>query len=290
MKPIIALLYDFDKTLCTTDMEDYAFIPALGMTPREFWGLANSFGRQNKMDGLLAYMYTMIHQCRLQNIPLTRAFLQQCGTAVELFDGVRDWFARINTFGAQLGVEVEHYVLSSGLREIIEGTGIAHAFKAIYACEFLYDEQGNASWPKLDVNFTNKTQFIYRINKGVLDVSDDRALNSSMPDDSKRIPFTNMLYIGDGLSDVPCMKMTRAYGGQAIAVYQDSNRAAVEELLSRGRVDFIFPADYRAGTALDETVQNILRRMAISDRLRAEHARQYRAIGAGELPEQERWF
>ncbi len=290
MKPVIALLYDFDKTLCTTDMEDYAFIPALGMTPRAFWDLANEFGRENKMDGLLAYMYTMIRQCRQRGIRLDRAFLRRCGEAVTLFPGVRDWFSRINAFGAELGVEVEHYVLSSGLREIIEGTGIAHEFKEIYACEFLYDEHGDASWPKLDVNFTNKTQFIYRINKGVLDVSDDRALNSSMPDDSKRIPFTNMLYIGDGLSDVPCMKMTRAYGGQAIAVYQDSNRAAVEELLCRGRVNFIFPADYRAGTPLDETVRDILRHMAISDRLAETHTCQVRGIGTGEMAEQERWF
>ena len=290
MKPIIALLYDFDKTLCTTDMEDYAFIPALGMTPREFWALANSFGHENKMDGLLAYMYTMIRECRKRNIKLDRPFLRRCGAAVELFPGVRDWFGRINAFGASLGVEVEHYVLSSGLREIIEGTGVAHEFKEIYACEFLYDAAGDASWPKLDVNFTNKTQFIYRINKGVLDVSDDRTLNDSMPDDSKRVPFTNMLYIGDGLSDVPCMKMTRAYGGQAIAVYQDGNRAAVEELLSKGRVNFIFPADYRPGTALDETVQNIIRHMAIADRLADEHARQYRSIGAGEVPQQESLF
>lgn len=177
-----------------------------------------------------------------------------------LFPGVREWFRRINAFGQQLGVEIEHYVISSGLREIIEGSGIAHEFREIYACEFFYNEEGLACWPKLDVNFTNKTQFVYRINKGVLDVSDDKTLNDSMPDDSKRIPFTNMIYVGDGLSDVPCMKMMRAYGGQAIAVYQEENRQGVEDLLSKGRVDFIFPADYREGTALDSTVKNIIRK------------------------------
>ena len=286
MKPIIALLYDFDKTLCTTDMEDYSFIPALGMTPSEFWQIANDFGRQNHMDGLLAYMYTMIEECRSRNIRLNREFLIRCGHAVELFPGVREWFGRINAFGESLGVDIEHYVLSSGLTEIIEGTGIFHEFKKVYACEFFYNEEGLASWPKLDVNFTNKTQFIYRINKGVLEVSDDRALNSSMPDDSRRVPFTNMIYVGDGLSDVPCMKMTRAYGGQAIAVYQDSNRQAVEELLSRSRVDFIFPADYRQGTGLDETVTNIIRKMAIADALTEENARQFRQIGKYDLPNQ----
>ena len=263
-KPIIALLYDFDKTLCTTDMEDYAFIPALGYTPAQFWDKANTFGRDNRMDGLLAYMYTMIAECRAQGKRLDRDFLVQCGHSMELFPGVREWFGRINAFGEEQGVTIEHYVISSGLREIIEGSGIAHEFREIYACEFFYNAEGLAAWPKLDVNFTNKTQFVYRINKGVLDVSDDKTLNDSMPDDSKRIPFTNMIYVGDGLSDVPCMKMMRAYGGQAIAVYQAGNRAGVEDLLSKGRVDFIFPADYREGTGLDSTVKNIIRKMAIS--------------------------
>lgn len=286
MKPIIALLYDFDKTLCTTDMQNYAFIPALGMTPEDFWTLANDFGRENSMDGLLAYMYTMIRECRRRGVRLDRDFLVRCGRAIELFPGVKEWFSRINAFGAELGAEVEHYVLSSGLKEIIEGSGICHEFKEVYACEFLYDADGLAYWPKLDVNFTNKTQFIYRINKGVLDVSDDKGLNSSMPDDSKRIPFPNMVYIGDGLSDVPCMKTMRAYGGQAIAVYQDSNRHGVEELLSRQRVDYIFPADYREGTALDVTMKNIIRRIAISDVLAEENARQRRQIGRYDLPYQ----
>lgn len=284
--PIIAFLYDFDKTLCTTDMEDYAFIPSLGYTPAEFWGRANAFGWENRMDGLLAYMYTMIQECAAQNIKLDRAFLNHCGESIQLFPGVREWFARINAFGESLGVQVEHYVISSGLREIIEGSGIAQEFREIYACEFFYNENGDACWPKLDVNFTNKTQFVYRINKGILDVSRDRELNDSMPDDSKRVPFTNMIYMGDGLSDVPCMKMMRAYGGQAIAVYQASNRQGVEKLLADGRVDFIFPADYREGMELDRTVRDILRKMTITDRLLEVNNRQLRSIGGDVLPNQ----
>ena len=279
--PIIAFLYDFDKTLCTTDMEDYAFIPSLGYTPAEFWGRANAFGWENRMDGLLAYMYTMIQECAAQNIKLDRAFLNHCGESIQLFPGVREWFARINAFGESLGVQVEHYVISSGLREIIEGSGIAQEFREIYACEFYYNENGDACWPKLDVNFTNKTQFVYRINKGILDVSRDRELNDSMPDDSKRVPFTNMIYMG-----VPCMKMMRAYGGQAIAVYQASNRQGVEKLLADGRVDFIFPADYREGMELDRTVRDILRKMTITDRLLEVNNRQLRSIGGDVLPNQ----
>ena len=284
--PIIAFLYDFDKTLCTTDMEDYAFIPSLGYTPAEFWGKANAFGWENRMDGLLAYMYTMIQECAAQNIKLDRAFLNHCGESIQLFPGVREWFARINAFGESLGVQVEHYVISSGLREIIEGSGIAQEFREIYACEFYYNENGDACWPKLDVNFTNKTQFVYRINKGILDVSRDKELNDSMPDDSKRVPFTNMIYMGDGLSDVPCMKMMRAYGGQAIAVYQASNRQGVEKLLADGRVDCIFPADYREGMELDRTVRDILRKMTITDRLLEVNNRQLRSIGGDVLPNQ----
>ncbi|WP_418736439.1 HAD family hydrolase [Dysosmobacter sp.] len=284
--PIIAFLYDFDKTLCTTDMEDYAFIPSLGYTPAEFWGKANAFGWENRMDGLLAYMYTMIQECAAQNIKLDRAFLNHCGESIQLFPGVREWFARINAFGESLGVQVEHYVISSGLREIIEGSGIAQEFREIYACEFYYNENGDACWPKLDVNFTNKTQFVYRINKGILDVSRDKELNDSMPDDSKRVPFTNMIYMGDGLSDVPCMKMMRAYGGQAIAVYQASNRQGVEKLLADGRVDFIFPADYREDMELDRTVRDILRKMTITDRLLEVNNRQLRSIGGDVLPNQ----
>ena len=285
-QPIVAFLYDFDKTLCTTDMQDYAFIPSLGYTPAEFWGRANAFGWENRMDGLLAYMYTMIQECAVQNIKLDRAFLNHCGESIQLFPGVREWFARINAFGESLGVQVEHYVISSGLREIIEGSGIAQEFREIYACEFYYNENGDACWPKLDVNFTNKTQFVYRINKGILDVSRDKELNDSMPDDSKRVPFTNMIYMGDGLSDVPCMKMMRAYGGQAIAVYQASNRQGVEKLLADGRVDFIFPADYREGMELDRTVRDILRKMTITDRLLEVNNRQLRSIGGDVLPNQ----
>ena len=288
--PIVAFLYDFDKTLCTTDMQNYAFIPSLGMTPAEFWAEANGFGRQNRIDGILAYMYIMLREAERKSLPFTREDLVEKGRGVELFPGVKDWFRRINAFGASQGVEVEHYVISSGLREIIEGSSISGEFREIYASEFYYDETGRPVWPKLAVNFTAKTQFVYRINKGVLDVSDDKTLNDSMPDDSKRVPFPNMIYIGDGLSDVPCMKMMRAYGGQAIAVYQAENRTGVEELLARRRVDFIFPADYREGSALDGTVKNIIRKMAIADRLWEENHHQLRHLGEDVLPDQVELF
>ena len=274
-KPIVAVMYDFDRTLCTRDMQEYSFIPSLGITEREFWEFANVLGMQQHMDSVLAYMYAMVKLSSDRGKPLQRRHLVNMGRNVEFFPGVTGWFDRISAWGAQLGLRVEHYVISSGMKEIIEGTAIADCFKSIFACEFLYDSDGNAVWPKTDVNYTNKTQFVYRINKGVLDVANDVDLNRSMPDDSKRVPFCNMIYIGDGLSDVPCMKMMKAYGGYSIAVYQ--NRRKVESMLERNRVDFIYPADYREGSGLDVTMKNILRKIAVSETLYQENAVQKRA-------------
>ena len=279
-RPVIAVMYDFDKTLCTKDMQDYGFIPSLDMQPSQFWQKANSFGSEAEMDGVLAYLYTMIEECKRKGKPLTRESLIESGRGIDLYPGVKEWFDRINLYGAAQGVQIEHYVISSGLKEIIEGSGIADKFTKIFACEFLYDSDGSALWPKTAVNYTNKTQFVYRINKGVLDISNDVDLNRSMPDDSKRVPFTNMIYIGDGLSDVPCMKMMKAYGGCAIAVYQDNNREKVEELLLGDRVDFIFPADYSESGQLNKTVHNIIKKMAISDELNQENARQLKEIAS----------
>ncbi len=269
--PIIALMYDFDRTLCTRDMQEYGFIPSLGLSEAQFWEEANSLGQREHMDSILAYMYAMVKLAGDKGVPICRESLISGGKSVEFFKGVEGWFDRISEFGCQNGVCIEHYVISSGLREIIEGTSVSRCFKSIFACEFLYDENGNAVWPKTDVNYTNKTQFVYRINKGVLDVANDVDLNRSMPDDSKRVPFTNMIYIGDGLSDVPCMKMMKAYGGYSIAVYRD--RKKVEELLARDRVDFIYPADYSEGSGLDVTVRNIIRKMAVCDILTEENHR-----------------
>lgn len=284
--PIVAILYDFDKTLCTTDMQDYAFIPSLGMTPEAFWSRANQFGQSNRIDSVLAYMYMMLRESERRNRPFKRADLVEKGRDIILFPGVPGWFARMNAFGEELGLQVEHYVISSGLREIIEGSVISGAFKEIYASEFYYDASGVPVWPKLAVNFTAKTQFVYRINKGILDVSNDRDLNASMPDDHKRVPFRNMIYIGDGLSDVPCMKLMRIYGGQAIAVYQEDSRQSVEELLAKGRVDFIFPADYRPDTALESTVKNIIRKISIADLLWEENSQQLQSLSGEDLPYQ----
>ncbi|MDR0915024.1 MAG: haloacid dehalogenase-like hydrolase [Oscillospiraceae bacterium] len=277
-RPIIALMYDFDKTLCADYMQNYGFVPSLGMKQEDFWKETNILCVQENMDSTLAYMYKMVLESANRNTPLKREKLVEMGAKIQFYKGLDTWFDRINNFGNSVGADVEHYVISSGLTEIINGTPLSDKFTKIFACEFVYDENGNAVWPKVCVNYTNKTQFVYRINKGVLEISNDTDLNRSMPDDSKRIPFCNMIYIGDGLSDVPCMKMMKAYGGKAIAVYEPANRTPVEELLQKERVDFIYPTDYSPNTGLEVTVKNIIRQMAVTDILAVENHSQKNAL------------
>lgn len=250
-------MYDFDRTLSPKDMQDYAFSPEIGMPAEEFWRRCNELMYENNMDSILAYMYYMIKTAKEKNIRLTRDMFRNSGKNVKLFPGVKEWFSMINEYGKSKGLEVEHYVISSGIKEIIEGTEIAGEFRRIYAAEFYYNSEGEAVWPSMAVNYTSKTQFIYRINKEVLDVTDSRRLNESTPEELKRIPFSNMIYIGDGLTDVPCMKLVKSSGGNSVAVYQEEGGVA-DSLLVHGRAGYIAPADYRAGGKLDKTIRAIL--------------------------------
>lgn len=255
-KPIAAILYDFDKTLSTKDMQEYAFIPGISMTAEMFWEKCNKLTKENHMDQILAYMYVMLTEARGKKL-LNRNEFKKLGESVELFNGVTTWFDRVNMYAEKIGVEIEHYVISSGLKEIIEGTPIAKYFKEIYAAEFFYDEQNVPVWPAMAVNYTSKTQFLFRINKGVLDVTDHKTLNVYTPDEKRRIPFGNMIYIGDGFTDVPCMKLVKVNGGHSVAVYGDDQKTA-EDILSQGRVDFTALADYGSGKKLEKTVFAIL--------------------------------
>ena len=273
-KPTFALLYDFDKTLCTKDMQEYSFIPDVNMTPEAFWQAANTLAREQKMDGILAYMYVMIEQAHIARKRIRREDFVAMGQDLEFYPGVVEFFPRINRFAAEHGVVLEHYIISSGLREIIEGSSIFDCFREVFACEFLYDENEVARWPKNVVNYTTKTQFLFRINKGVLDLSNDRDLNRYTPEDARPVPFRNMLYIGDGFTDVPCMKLVRVGGGASIAVYPPGRRKNAEELLRAGRVDFVLPADYRPNGMLYETVCALLSKAIAVDALRRQSAGQ----------------
>lgn len=275
--PVVAMMYDFDKTLSTKDMQEYSFIPKLGLTAQEFWAQSNALAKEQKMDRILSYMYMMVRMSKDKHQPIRREDFVALGKKIQLYPGVEDWFARINAFGLEQGVRVEHYLISSGLKEIVEGCSIFDQFKEVYASEFLYDENGVAVWPKLAVNYTAKTQFLFRINKGVLDISNDLDLNRSIPDELRPVPFRNMIYIGDGLTDVPCMKLVKLNRGQSLAVYK-KEKATGYSLLTDKRVDLIAPADYREGKKLDKLVKMILQKMALMSRLAAEHQKQKKQI------------
>ena len=268
-KPIIALMYDFDKTLCTTDMQAYTFIPNLGMSANEFWAKASDLAEKHKM-------YRMLDEAHIHRKPIRRSDFVALGKDLELYPGVAEWFSRINRFGKEQGVTIKHYIISSGLREIIEGSSIYKEFDDVFAGEFLYDENGVACWPKNVVNYTTKTQFLFRINKGVLDISNDDDLNRFTPEEDRPVPFRNMIYIGDGLTDVPCMKLVKVNGGCSIAVYQKGKQAKVKDLILDQRVNFIEPADYSEGSQLDQITKDIIVKMAGVERL-MEHTRKQMA-------------
>lgn len=268
-KPIVALMYDFDRTLSPKDMQEYAFIPGLGMEADDFWNECTEVAKKHNMDRILAYMLVMIEKSR-GKLLLTKESITALGKDVRVFPGVDTWFTRVNEYARTRGMECEHYIISSGIREIIQGSSIAHEFKEIYAASFCYDESGVPFWPAMALNYTSKTQFIFRINKGILDVTNDRELNEYTPEDRRRVPFRNMIYIGDGMTDVPCMKLAKTRGGHAIAVYQD-NRKTAEEMILHDRVDFVAPTDYTEGSILEQTVFELIDELAAKDKTVKRH-------------------
>ena len=259
-KPIVALMYDFDRTLSPRDMEEYAFIPGLGISAAEFWKISNDTAKEYQMDGILAYMLMMLELSKGKQL-VTRSTLNAVGPHVELFPGLTDWFGRINAYAESKGFICEHYSISSGIKEIIEGTAIAGEFKEIYANSFIYDRNNVPFWPATAVNYTSKTQFIYRINKGVLDITEDRKLNEHMAEEDKRVSFSRMIYVGDGITDVPCMKLTKENGGHSVAIYNE-DRSVAESLLEYHRVDYIAPADYRKGSQMESIIFGIIDKLA----------------------------
>ena len=268
MKPSrIAIMYDFDKTLCSKDMQEYTFIPNLGIKPIDFWNEATRLRKEENVDSVLSYMYLIKHEMEKQNKPLTRTYLKEMGKNVELFDGVKEWFDRINKYGKKYGIEIEHYIISSGIKEIIEGTPIGKKFKCIFASEFYY-KKGNAVWPRIAINYTNKTQYLMRINKGTLDISDDYSINKKMPNNERRIETTNMIYIGDGITDVPCMKLTKEGGGTSIAVYQNNNIKTAKTLKEDERINYIVPADYKENSPIDIIVKKKIESISLCNELK----------------------
>ena len=272
-KTTVAIMYDFDKTLTTKDMQEYTFIPKLGMQASEFWAKANALAKNEQMDNILAYMKLMLDESKKHSQPIRRNDFVVLGENLEFYPGVLSWFDLVDKQAKELGIMVEHYIISSGLREIIEGSQIGKRFKRLYASEYLYDENGVAVWPKLAVNYTAKTQFLFRINKGVLEVSEDKKLNNYTPETNRSVPFRNMIYIGDGLTDVPCMKLVKNNGGKSIAVHRAGDLGICSQLMVEQRIDFFTEADYSAGKELFLLVSTILRKMQAENELEVVHQR-----------------
>lgn len=274
-KPVIALCYDFDKTLSPDDMQAQGYIqtvqPEGSDVIGDFWKESNSRAAANNMDKNLAYMYTMKKKARGQ-IVFTKEKLADYGSKVALFEGVKDWFKRIRDYGAKRGIIIEHYIISSGLKEMIEGTSIANEFKELYATSFYFDEDGVAVWPAQVVNYTNKTQFLFRISKGVLDVNDD-AVNDSFAPDEIRVPFRNMVYLGDSDTDIPCMKLVNSQGGYSIGVFNPDEKDKVKaknkvyKMMRDNRISYFAPADYSEGSELDELVKLIIDKTVYNEKL-----------------------
>ena len=255
-------------------MQEYDLIKNLGMTPSEFWGAAAEITKEHEVEKILAYMFIMIQKCKEKGISLTADYLRSCGENVVLFDGVLTWFDRINAFGESMGVKVEHYIISSGTSEIIEGTPIAKYFKRIYACKFMYDENGEAVWPALAINYTLKTQYIYRISKGTLEVTDDYNLNRVQDHSLRSIAYHNMIYIGDGLTDIPCMKLVKERGGKSIAVYPKGHSETVRPLVEDSRINCVCAADYSPGSTMEKIVKLMIEKMAVLEKLKQQEVEQ----------------
>lgn len=265
----IAIVYDFDKTLCTKDMQEYSLIPSLGYDdPRTFWNEVTAVSKRNEMDPTSAYLYLLAKKFEEAGKPLKKEDFYDVGKNIVLFDGVESWFKRINDYGLQKDFYVEHYIISSGMTEVISSTSIANEFQKIYACRYYYDDETHvAKWPAQVVNYTTKTQYIFRINKQVLDVNDDADLNKFVPKEERPVPFERMIYVADGMTDVPCMRLVKEYGGKSIAVYSKSDEVA-KQLKADGRVNFIAKANYEEGSEMEDVVKKIIDHMRCDEVLK----------------------
>jgi len=268
-KPILCIMYDFDKTLCTQDMQNFGFIPDIGLTPAEFWGKCGEFTDKTGSERILSYMNVMITEAKKKGLKLTKEYLASTAKKIVYYRGVEEWFDRINQYGKDHGFNVEHYVISSGTKEIIEGSSIFKKFKDVYACEYVYDEEGNANWPKIVINYTQKTQFVFRISKGVQKITDDDTVNSRMSKDKRRVDYENMIYIGDGITDIPCMQLVKDKGGHSIAVFKSGNKDLASKLFLEERVNFACRADYSEGSNLDRIVKIIIDLRECEEKLKA---------------------
>lgn len=291
--PIVALIYDFDGTLAPGNMQEYDFLNAIGITdPQKFWNANTELKKHHDASEVLSYMKLMLDESKSHHVPIKRDVFKQYGASIILHPGVKNWFKIINAVGENMGFQIKHYINSSGLQEIIEGTSIYSYFEAVYACRYMYDENGVACWPAVAVDFTQKTQFMYMIQKGVKKVSDNGDINRHKDDSEKPIPFQHMIYFGDGITDIPCMKMLKQNGGYSIAIYQEEKEQnnsrkphTACDLAERNICDFACEADYTENGPIYHTVLSILERMASQEKYLETHCANIKTL----KQKQEEW-
>ena len=257
-KPVIAISYDFDGTLAPGNMQEHQFLPKMKTEPSDFWKNVKEVAKAKQADEVLVYMKLMLEKAKENKQPVNKESFRSFGKSINLFDGVEEWFSRINKYAKEHGVSLQHYLISSGNDEIIRGTKIAKQFDAIYASKYLFDENETAEWPALAVNYTTKTQYLFRINKGIRDISDNNAVNRFTPKEDRPVPFENMIFIGDGSTDIPCFRLIKDQGGLSIAVFRKNvknSKSNAIQYYTQGRVHAAIPADYTEGSSLDEIVK-----------------------------------
>ncbi len=258
----LAIVYDFDGTLTPQPMQEYTVLPELGISPDAFWAEVNAEVRATGGDAILTYMRLLVEKIEANKAHLNRDTLRRLARGIQYYPGVAGWFERINAYvRARSGgvVETRHYIISAGLSEILEGISIKHHFERIYASQYHFNHHDVACFPTIVINDTSKTQYLFRINKGREQAGE--SINEYMPENERPIPFTHMLYIGDGLTDVPCMTVTKKYGGFAVAVHNPAHAASIEtcrELVRADRIDYFAAADYRPGRVLEKRVKTLL--------------------------------
>lgn len=266
----IAIAYDFDGTLAPGNMQQHSFIPKLGVESGAFWKEVKTIAKENDMSEILAYMHLMLKKANEKGIPITKKAFVEHGKGMPLFPGVIDYFKKINDYAHSKGLIIEHYIISSGLREILKGTAINREFKLIYASGYMYNVNEVAEWPALAIDYTTKTQFLFRINKGIMNAWDNESVNKYMPDNERHMPFNRMIYLGDGETDIPAMKTVSLNGGKAIAVYNPDTKSQAgkkakkssQELVAQGRANYVASADYSEGSELYKIIQLCIDTMA----------------------------
>ncbi|MCC7122383.1 MAG: haloacid dehalogenase-like hydrolase [Gammaproteobacteria bacterium] len=258
----LALIYDFDGTLTPQPMQEYTVLPQLGIAPAAFWDEVDAEVRRTGGDGILTYMRLLVEKIEANKAHVSRKSLRSLARGIRYFPGVESWFERVNHYvhtASGGAVRVKHYIVSAGLGEILEGIGIKRHFERIYASQYHFNHHEVACFPTIVINDTSKTQYLFRINKGREETRE--SINEYMPEAERPIPFGHMLYIGDGLTDVPCMTVTKNNGGFAVAVHNPARPQSLEvcrALARANRIDYFATADYRAGRSLEKRVRTIL--------------------------------